>query len=80
MNIKTTHSLGDTLWFMADNRPKEGVVSGIRLAVGYKPGEWALTNEPEVTEFYDIEANNKSVGTFRIEELFASKEAMLASL
>lgn len=70
------YSLGQKLWVMANNRLIEAECSTIFLRIDYKPGEWALTNEPQFRVTYHLGAH----GNYEESSVFASKTELLASL
>lgn len=70
MTIETKYSIGDTLWFMHDNRINSGVVVKLSLDL----------TEAGNHEVYTLKRDNRSTEILHYSLLYPSKQNLLASL
>lgn len=70
MTIETKYSIGDTLWFMLNNRSNSGVVVKLSLEI----------TEAGSQEVYTLKRDNQSTETLHVSYLYPSKQNLLASL
>lgn len=82
MEKKTKYSIGDEVWFMADNHAVSGNVVGYNISFG--EGEYYgefMTGSPKSLITYYIKKTKIYEGILKIEtEVFPTKEELLKSL
>lgn len=79
MKIETRFNIGDTVFYMMDNRVRSGVVSGIFTVTTAYDRE---SGKVEKDILYSLYAGNVVLNTIKYGQhrLFGSKEELLASL
>ncbi len=81
MDIKTKFSVGDTVYYMKENRVKSDVVSTIRVKVkGYKRGDYKGGAQVDISYGFWLGNLAPDSADFCESILFGSKEELLESL